>query len=125
MALTFAEIYRVVRLIPKGRVMSYSGVARQCGYPRSARQVGYAMHGLPENLQDRVPWWRVINAAGRISNQYNATEQCRRLRDEAVLVDATLRIDMRVFDAEFVVYKKLQRPARSSAAKRGDQESPR
>ena len=79
MPLAFSEIYRVVKLIPKGRVMSYSAVARQCGYPRAARQVGYAMYGLPAELGDRVPWWRVINAQGRISNAYGPEEQKRRL----------------------------------------------
>ena len=109
MPLKFEEIYRVVKLIPKGRVMSYSGVARQCGYPRSARQVGYALHGLPAELHERVPWWRVINAAGRISNQYAAKEQSKRLRAEHIIVDKQLRVDLRVFDGEAQVYAKLQR----------------
>ena len=77
----FEDVYRVVRLIPQGMVMSYSGVARQCGSPRSARYVGFALHALPANT--RVPWWRVINARGRISNQYAPVEQKRRLEAEA------------------------------------------
>lgn len=109
MALTFEEIYRVVRRIPKGRVMSYSGVARQCGHPRAARQVGYALHALPKRLGKTVPWWRVVNAAGRVSNQYGPLEQCKRLRAENVAVDEALRIDMRIYDGEQIVYRKLSR----------------
>jgi methylated-DNA-protein-cysteine methyltransferase related protein len=107
MPLTFKDIYRVVRLIPKGRVMSYSGVARQCGYPRGARQVGYAMFDLPAG--STVPWWRVINAAGRISNAYHPEEQRDRLVAEGVEVSDTLRVNMRLFDGEPDVYRKLSR----------------
>lgn len=35
------------------------------GFPRRARQVGFALHALPEG--SGVPWHRVINAQGRIS----------------------------------------------------------
>ena len=102
----FEDVYRVVRLIPQGMVMSYSGVARQCGSPRSARYVGFALHALPANT--RVPWWRVINARGRISNQYAPVEQKRRLEAEGVVVGEDLRVDMRLFDAEEIVYRKLK-----------------
>jgi methylated-DNA-protein-cysteine methyltransferase-like protein len=108
----FADVYRVVRLIPKGMVMSYSGVARQCGRPRSARYVGFALHALLRSpARDRVPWWRVINAQGRISNQYAPEEQRRRLEAEGVIVGDDLRVDMRLFDAELIVRQKLRRSA--------------
>ncbi len=103
----FQDVYRVVKLIPKGMVMSYSGVARQCGSPRSARYVGFALHALPANT--RVPWWRVINARGRISNQYAPDKQRRRLEAEGVVVNDQMRVDMHLFDAEAIVYQKLKR----------------
>jgi methylated-DNA-protein-cysteine methyltransferase-like protein len=115
MPLIFRDVYRVVKLIPKGKVMSYSGVARQCGYPRAARQVGYALFGLPETLAETVPWWRVVNAAGRISHGYRPEAQRDRLRSEGVVVNNALRMDMRFYDAETIVYRKLsrgKRPAR-------------
>jgi methylated-DNA-protein-cysteine methyltransferase-like protein len=111
MPLSFETVYRVVRLIPKGRIMSYSGVARQCGYPRAARQVGYALAALPEALSAIVPWWRVVNAAGRISNAYHPERQAQLLRAEGVPVDDALRVEMRLFDGEDAVYRKLQRAA--------------
>lgn len=114
MTLTFDEVYRVVRLIPKGKVMSYGGVARQCGYPRAARQVGYALFDLPEALSERVPWWRVINSAGRISNAYQPAEQQRRLQAEGVPVDDRMRVDLRRYDGEVRVYEKLQKGRRLS-----------
>src|SRR2546430_7392808 len=57
--------YRVVRNIPKGRVATYGVVARLAGRPGAARTVGWALSALPD--ESEVPWWRVLNAAGRIS----------------------------------------------------------
>ena len=61
----YHRIYRVVRYIPKGRVATYGVVARLAGRPGAARTVGWALSALPE--ESDVPWWRVLNAAGRIS----------------------------------------------------------
>ena len=61
----YHRIYRVVKHIPKGRVATYGIVARLAGRPGAARTVGWALSALPE--ENDVPWWRVINAAGRIS----------------------------------------------------------
>ena len=61
----YHRIYRIVRHIPKGRVATYGIVARLAGRPGAARTVGWALSALPEDSD--VPWWRVINAAGRIS----------------------------------------------------------
>ncbi len=55
----------MVRRIPRGRVASYGQVAALAGLAGHARQVGYALHALPED--NEVPWHRVVNAAGRIS----------------------------------------------------------
>lgn len=55
----------MIRAIPKGRVATYGQIATLAGYPGHARQVGYALHALPEG--SRVPWHRVINARGALS----------------------------------------------------------
>ena len=60
----YEAYYVVIRAIPSGRVMTYGDVARAAGHPRWARRVGYALSALND---PRVPWWRVVNAAGRIS----------------------------------------------------------
>jgi methylated-DNA-protein-cysteine methyltransferase-like protein len=62
---TWEKYYAVIRRIPRGRVATYGQVARLAGRPRHARQVGYALYALPEG--SRVPWQRVINAAGGLS----------------------------------------------------------
>jgi methylated-DNA-protein-cysteine methyltransferase-like protein len=60
------EVYRIVRRIPRGRVMSYGQIADLLSRPLSARAVGWAMNQSP----DDVPWQRVVNAAGGISTEH-------------------------------------------------------
>jgi methylated-DNA-protein-cysteine methyltransferase-like protein len=55
----------MVGQIPYGKVVTYGQIATLAGYPGRARQVGYALAGMPEELD--LPWHRVINAQGRIS----------------------------------------------------------
>ena len=62
---SYRRIYDVVSRIPKGRVATYGQVATLAGLPRQARLVGYALNVLPE--ASRVPWYRVVNAKGRVS----------------------------------------------------------
>jgi methylated-DNA-protein-cysteine methyltransferase-like protein len=105
----YKQVYDVVRLIPKGRVMSYGGVARQCGQPGRARAVGYALHSLPD--PEHTPWWRVVNSFGRISipDPELATRQRNQLIAEGVSVSEELTLDLRAYDAEMIVYHKLHR----------------
>jgi methylated-DNA-protein-cysteine methyltransferase-like protein len=62
---SYQRIYAVVRRIPEGRVATYGQVASLAGLAGHARQVGYALHALPNGTA--VPWHRVVNANGGIS----------------------------------------------------------
>jgi methylated-DNA-protein-cysteine methyltransferase-like protein len=67
------QVYRIVRTIPSGKVMTYGGIAALIPKPEDmdplaytrirARWVGYALKACPED----VPWWRVVNAKGQVS----------------------------------------------------------
>lgn len=71
----YAKIYRMVRQIPAGKVATYGQIANLIGCPRHARQVGYALAALGRRVNDEddidndVPWHRVINAKGEISKR--------------------------------------------------------
>lgn len=56
---------QVVGSIPMGRVSTYGQVARVAGYPGYARQVGATLRNLPRDTT--LPWYRVLNAKGKIS----------------------------------------------------------
>lgn len=77
------QVYAIVRRIPRGRVVSYGGVAAILGRPRAARGVGMALNALPPDTD--VPWWRVINRLGRISYPHpGGTIQRMMLAEEGV-----------------------------------------
>ncbi|MCF7919082.1 MAG: MGMT family protein [Candidatus Cloacimonetes bacterium] len=63
---SYEIIYAVVRRIPRGKVSTYGRIAEIAGLPGQARLVGYALHNLKEGTD--VPWQRVINARGEISD---------------------------------------------------------
>ncbi len=83
----YRRIYATVAAIPRGSVASYGQVAAQAGLGRGARLVGRALAQCPT----RLPWHRVVNAAGRISLPRGGAahaEQVRRLTAEGVEVRA-------------------------------------
>ena len=57
----FEAFYRVVQVIPAGKVATYGQVARLAGMPRCARTVGYAMAGCQDPA---VPCHRVVDRFG-------------------------------------------------------------
>ncbi len=79
-------IARVLEGLERGDVVTYGEVALEAGFPGRSRAVGrfLAEHG------GRYPWWRVVNAAGRLVPGHEA-EQARRLRREGVAVDLERR----------------------------------
>jgi methylated-DNA-protein-cysteine methyltransferase-like protein len=96
---SYARIYAVVRRIPEGRVATYGQVAALAGIPGHARQVGYALHALPDGAD--APWQRVINARGEVSERadggWREGYQRHLLEEEGVAFDARGRVDLARF----------------------------
>lgn len=63
--------------IPRGHLASYSQVAELAGLPRQARRVGRILSQLPAD--SRLPWFRVVNARGKISFPESAPAYRRQL----------------------------------------------
>jgi methylated-DNA-protein-cysteine methyltransferase-like protein len=78
--------------------------------PGQARLVGYALHALRRSAGDDVPWWRVINAVGRISNAYEPVLQRELLEAEGVEVDANERVDLTRFLWDETTAPRLYQP---------------
>ena len=94
----FENVYELVRLIPEGRVATYGQISTYLGHRRGARMVGWALHGLPEDLD--VPWHRVVGAGGALSTKRIAEgSQVQRslLEGEGILFGPNGRIEMSVY----------------------------
>jgi len=61
------RIYEIVKLIPKGKVLSYKEVARLTGSPKAWRAVGNILN---KNYDPKIPCHRVIRSDGKIG-EYN------------------------------------------------------
>jgi methylated-DNA-protein-cysteine methyltransferase-like protein len=76
-------------------VATYGQVAALAGLAGRARQVGYALHALPEGTT--VPWHRVVNASGGISTRSMPGAeliQQQLLAREGVRLDARGRVGL-------------------------------
>jgi methylated-DNA-protein-cysteine methyltransferase-like protein len=92
----YQRIYRVIRRVPRGRVATYGQIAA-LAKASGARQVGYALHALPDGHD--VPWHRIINARGMISLDSTGLGggnlQRALLQAERVAFDEKGRIDLK------------------------------
>jgi methylated-DNA-protein-cysteine methyltransferase-like protein len=66
----FADVYDVVRQIPKGKVTSYGAIAAYLGTKLSARMVGWAMNAAG-SAKPKVPAQRVVNRNGMLSGKHH------------------------------------------------------
>lgn len=96
-------VWEIVKRIPAGKVCTYGRIADMIPPPNEmdpkaykafgARWVGGAMAQCPND----VPWWRVINAQGKISARPSAGLQRELLEAEGVVFDEKEKIDLKVF----------------------------
>lgn len=57
-------VYEFVKLIPRGRVMTYGGLAKALSLRGGARSAGRAMAASPSG--QGVPWHRVVGHGGKL-----------------------------------------------------------
>lgn len=87
----YLDVYSVVKEIPKGKVLSYGGIARLIGWPYHSRMVGKAMSQIPAELQ--LPCHRVVNNQGRMVPHW--PEQRELLEPEGVRFKSNGCVDMK------------------------------
>lgn len=90
--------------IPKGKVATYGQIACAVGSPRSARQVGFALHVNPEPFV--IPCHRVVNRFGRLAPAFafgGEEVQAELLQKEGVevRVDNTVDLSVYLYTGEF------------------------
>ena len=83
----FSKVYKIVALIPIGRVTTYGAIANFLGSKKSARVVGWAMNA--SHLNQDIPAHRVVNRIGLLTgkNHFFGTNLMKQLLEsEGVLV---------------------------------------
>src|SRR5579862_6022411 len=76
----FTLMRAVIARVPRGKVITYGGVAEAAGFPGAARQAVWSLQG-----SHALPWHRVVAAGGRIALPgENGLDQRIRLEAEGV-----------------------------------------
>lgn len=94
----FADVFDVVRQIPKGKVTSYGAIAAYLGTKLSARMVGWAMNGA-HNMRPKVPAHRVVNRNGMLTGKHHfetADQMEKLLKKEGVKVKDDTIVDFKL-----------------------------
>jgi len=109
------RVFRIVRMIPKGRVMTYGQIAEILGEGYTPRTVGFVMH----SSNDKTPWHRVINAQGGCSTRglvLPHDKQQRMLEAEGVSFNARGRCSLEkyVWIPEPTKLKSRERAAKTT-----------
>lgn len=88
------KVYKIVREIPAGRVMTYGQMADILGEGYTARTIGYTLHAADT---EKIPWQRVINSQGACSTgkmTMPVNLQQKMLEDEGIIFDEKGRCDL-------------------------------
>ena len=98
----YEQVWNLVRQVPPGKVVTYGQIAQMLPPPVgvvlqeyrafSPRWVGGAMAACP----DDVPWQRVINSQGKISERPGAKRQ-RQLLDEEGIMFVKDKVDLKAY----------------------------
>jgi methylated-DNA-protein-cysteine methyltransferase-like protein len=90
---SFDPVYKLVKQIPRGRVLTYGALARALRLPGGARTAGRAMGATPKGKG--IPWHRVLGANGKILiREPYASLQKKLLESEGISVVES-RIDLK------------------------------
>ena len=101
----YQQVWQLVRQIPRGKVATYGQIASLIPLPEgidpsaykafSPRWVGGAMAACP----DDVPWQRVINSKGKVSQRSSQghLRQKELLESEGIIFDERQKVSLKIF----------------------------
>jgi len=106
--MSWDPVFRFVKQIPRGRVLTYGALAKALRLPGGARSAGRAMAATPSGKG--IPWHRVLGERGRILiREPYASLQRKLLESEGVTIIES-RVDLK---------RHLWKPPKKSAPKFG------
>ena len=101
----YAQVWEIVRQIPRGRVASYGQIAKMLPPPAGVNAETYLefgalwVSGAVAGSPNDVPWQRVVNSKGEITERdgLEARRHKLLLEDEGVVFGVRGRIDMKKY----------------------------
>jgi methylated-DNA-protein-cysteine methyltransferase related protein len=106
--MSWDPVFRFVKLIPRGRVLTYGALAKALRLPGGARSAGRAMAATPSGKG--IPWHRVLGERGKILIREPYASLQRKLLESEGVVIVQSRVDLK---------RHLWKPPVKSALKHG------
>ncbi|MGB1250013.1 MAG: MGMT family protein [Candidatus Promineifilaceae bacterium] len=113
----YEAVWALVRDVPQGQIVTYGQLAKWLSVPNGvtaqtyktfgSRWVGHAMAACPAD----VPWQRVVNARGMVSDRKGAVKQRQLLEQEGV-VFVKGKIDLKFYQWHGAEQDAIPRQAR-------------
>ena len=94
------KVHALARAIPKGRVATYQGLARQLNNSRAVRAVGNALNKSPGMCLERsrrVLCHRVVRSDGRVGGFASGTKAKTKLLEREGVVVKKGKVDLKKF----------------------------
>jgi methylated-DNA-protein-cysteine methyltransferase related protein len=108
--MSWDPVFRFVKQIPRGRVLTYGGLAKALRLRGGARSAGRAMAATPSGKG--IPWHRVIGERGKILiREPYASLQRKLLESEGVTIRES-RVDLKRHQWKPTAKSKLKRQTR-------------
>jgi methylated-DNA-protein-cysteine methyltransferase related protein len=89
----WTRVFRLVKQIPRGRVLTYGNVAKALRLPGGARTAGRAMAATPSGKG--IPWHRVVGAGGKLLIREPYASLQRKLLESENVRMSERRVDMK------------------------------
>jgi methylated-DNA-protein-cysteine methyltransferase related protein len=106
--MTWDPVFRFVKQIPRGRVLTYGALAKALHLPGGARSAGRAMAATPSGKG--IPWHRVIGERGKILIREPYASLQRKLLESEGITIIESRVDLK---------RHLWKPPKKPALKHG------
>jgi methylated-DNA-protein-cysteine methyltransferase related protein len=91
--MSWDHVFRFVQQIPRGRVLTYGGLAKALRLPGGARTAGRAMAATPPG--QGIPWHRVLGAGGKLLIREPYSSLQRKLLESEGVAMTESRVDLK------------------------------
>lgn len=91
----FIKVYKIVKQIPKGKVITYKQVAKLAGNKNASRAVGSAMSKNPD--MSSIPCHRVVGSEGKLHGYINGIEKKEELLQKEGVKMIKNKVNLSVF----------------------------
>jgi methylated-DNA-protein-cysteine methyltransferase related protein len=112
--MSWDRVYKLVKQIPRGRVLTYGAVARALRLPGGARTAGRAMAGCPSGKG--IPWHRVLGSGGKLLIREPYASLQRKLLESEGVQMTERRVNMKLH--EWSISKRKQPGKKRGTRKR-------